>query len=96
NRAISFERGVLSPYIDASYRHESGNDGYMLRPRVVGAGAFGPTVEINDPDRNFARVDLGLSWVFLSGQQLFVSYSTLLAESDTTRHSIFFGFRGEF
>jgi len=53
-------------------------------------------VEINDPDRNFARVDLGLSWVFLSGQQLFVSYSTLLAESDTTRHSIFFGFRGEF
>jgi len=96
SRAISFESGVLSPYLDASFRHESGNDGYLLEPRLFEAGAFGPTVEIEDPDRNFGRVDVGASWVFLSGQQLFVSYSTLLAESDTTRHSIFFGFRGEF
>lgn len=95
-RAINFSRGVLSPFVDGSYRYENGNDGYLLRPRVVEATGFGPDIEINNPDRHFGRLDAGLSWVFLSGQQLFVSYSTLLAESDTTRHSIFFGFRGEF
>lgn len=95
-RAISFSRGVLSPFVDASYRYEGGNDGYLLQPRLTQASAFGPDIEINDPDRHFGRVDAGVSWVFLSGQQLFASYSTLVAESDTTRHSIFFGFRGEF
>ena len=95
-RAISFSRGVLSPFVDASYRYEGGNDGYLLQPRLTQASAFGPDIEINSPDRHFGRVDAGVSWVFLSGQQLFVSYSALVAESDTTRHSIFFGFRGEF
>lgn len=95
-RAISFSRGVLSPFLDGSYRYENDNDGYLMRPRVVEATGFGPNIEINSPDRHFGRLDAGVSWVFLSGQQLFVSYSTLVAESDTTRHSIFLGFRGEF
>lgn len=95
-RAISFARGVLSPFLDGSYRYENDNDGYLMLPRVVEASGFGPEIEINSPDRHFGRVDAGVSWVFLSGQQLFVSYSALVAESDTTRHSIFLGFRGEF
>ena len=95
-RAFSFSRGVLSPFIDGSYRYENDNDGYLLRPSVVGSTGFGPDIEINSPDRHFGRLDAGASWVFLSGQQLFVSYSALVAESDTTRHSIFLGFRGEF
>jgi len=95
-RAFSFSRGVLSPFVDGSYRYENDNDGYLLRPRLVEATGFGPDIEINSPDRHYGRLDAGASWVFLSGQQLFVSYSALVAESDTTRHSIFFGFRGEF
>lgn len=95
-RAFSFSRGVLSPFVDGSFRHESGNDGYLMQPRLVEASAFGPDIEINSPDRNFGRLDAGASWVFLAGTQLFVSYSTLVAESDTTRHSIFLGVRGEF
>lgn len=95
-RAFSFSRGVLSPFLDASYRYENDNDGYLMQPSVVEATGFGPDIEINSPDRHFGRLDAGLSWVFLSGQQLFLSYSTLVGESDTTRHSIYFGFRGEF
>lgn len=95
-RAFSFSRGVLSPFVDGSYRYENDNDGYLMTPRVVEATGFGPNIEINSPDRHFGRLDAGVSWVFLSGQQLFISYSALVAERDTTRHSIFLGFRGEF
>lgn len=95
-RAFSFERGVLSPFADASFSHEGGNDGFALSPTLVETGAFGPTVEISDPDRNFGRLDLGMSWVFLTGNQLFLSYSALVGENDTTRHSLYFGARFEF
>jgi outer membrane autotransporter protein len=96
SKAISFSNGILSPFLDAGYTHESGNDGYLLRPTFASGAPTGLLVEISDPDRNFGRVDAGMSWVFLSGQQLFFSYSALVGESDTTRHAFYFGARFEF
>lgn len=95
-RAINFASGVLSPFVDAAYQYESGNDGYLMEPGVAGTSVFGPDVEINDPDRHYGRLDAGASWVFLDGQQIFVNYSAVVFERHTTRHSIHFGFRGEF
>jgi len=95
-RAISMASGILSPFIDAAYTYEGGNDGYSLLPTIVETSAFGPLVEISNPDRNFGSIGVGASWVFLSGQQLFLSYNLLVGESDTTRHAISLGFRGEF
>ncbi len=96
NRPISFERGVLIPYADLAFEHESGFDGYSLQPVLVESGLDGPMVSISDPDRSTGRLDAGVSWVFLSGNQMFFSYSALLADSDTTRHSFYFGARWEF
>ncbi len=96
NRPISLDRGVLVPYADLAFEYESGIDGYSLQPVLVESGIDGPMVSISNPDRSTGRLDLGASWVFLTGNQLFFSYSALLMDSDTTRHSFYFGARWEF
>lgn len=96
SRAVNFSSGVLTPFADASFSYEDGNDGYSMQPALVETGALGPLVEISDPDRSFGQLDAGVSWVFLSGNQLYLRYSGLVGESDTTRHSIHFGARFEF
>jgi hypothetical protein len=95
-KAFSFSRGILVPFVDASYSYEGGNDGFVLSATLVETGALAPRVEISDPDRSFGRLDIGTSWVFLSGNQLFISYSLLLGESDTKLQSFNFGARFEF
>lgn len=96
NRPISLDRGVLIPFADLAFEYESGIDGYGLQPTLVESGIDGPMVNISDPDRSTGRLDAGVSWVFLSGNQIFFSYSALLGDSDTTRHSFYFGARWEF
>ena len=96
SRAVSFSTGVLLPFIDASFSHEDGNDGFVLSPALVETGAVAPRIEISNPDRNFGKLDLGASWVFLSGNQLFISYGLLVGESDTAMQTINFGARFEF
>lgn len=95
-KAFSFSTGILVPFVDASVSYEGGNDGFVLSPTLVETGALAPRVEISDPDRSFGRLDIGTSWVFLSGNQLFISYSLLLGESDTKLQSFNFGARFEF
>ena len=95
-RAINLDRGVMIPYLDLAWEHEGGIDGYFIQPVLVDSGLPGPLVGITDPDRNFGRLDAGFSWVFPTGNQLFLSYSALLFERDTNRHSLFFGLRWEF
>jgi len=96
SRAISFSNGVLSPFVDAGFTYERGNDGYAIRPAFVDGPLLDLAIEISDPDRRYGRIDTGMSWVFLSGQQLFFSYSALVGESDTTRHAFYLGARFEF
>lgn len=96
SRAFSFSRGILLPFVDAAFSHEAGNDGFVFTPRLVETGALAPSIEISDPDRNYGRIDLGTSWVFLSGNQLFISYGMLIAERDTRLHSLNLGARFEF
>ncbi len=94
-RPISMERGVLMPFVDLAWDYENGLDSHSLQPVLVESGLDGPAVGISDPDRNFGRIDTGFSWVFPTGNQLFLNYSGLLFDSHTTRHSVFFGFRWE-
>jgi len=96
SRAVSFSTGVLLPFFDASYSHEGGNDGFALSPTLVETGALAPLAEISNPDRNFGKIDIGASWVFLSGNQLFFSYGILVGESDTAMQTIHAGARFEF
>lgn len=95
-RAFSFNKGILVPFLDAAFVHESGNDGFVMTPRLVETGSLAPLIEISDPDRYYGRLDLGTSWVFLSGNQLFFSYGMLLAERHTRLHTLYLGARFEF
>jgi outer membrane autotransporter protein len=96
SRAINLERGVLLPFINLSWQHEAGLDGYSLQPTLTGTTIFGPTVEINDPDRDTGRIDLGLSFVLASGNQFFINYSGLLLDRDRSENAVFLGARREF
>lgn len=97
SKPFSLERGVLVPFADFAYEYENDIDGYTLQTNlVVAPSIFGPEVEISDPDRTFARLNLGSSFVFRNGSQFFLSYSILLLESDTTSHTFYAGLRLEF
>jgi outer membrane autotransporter protein len=96
SRAFSRERSIVSPYMDLSVQHQSGIDSYSVQPTLAGTDIFGPVVEISDPDRTFGRLDAGVSWVFPTGSQMFVSYSAMLFERHTTQHTFFIGGRLEF
>ena len=97
SRAVNLSRSVMVPFLDLAYEHESGNDGYRLQPTLVTSqGVLGPVIEISDPDRHVARADLGASWVFVGGMQMFVSYSALLFDRDMTRHTVYAGARWAF
>jgi outer membrane autotransporter protein len=97
SKPFTLERGVLVPFADFAYEYENDIDGYTLQTNlVVAPSIFGPEVEISDPDRTFARLNLGSSFVFRNGSQFFLSYSILLLESDTTSHTFYAGLRLEF
>ena len=97
SRSFSMARGVLTPFADFAYEYENDVDGYTLQTNlVVAPSIFGPAVEISDPDRYFARLNLGTSFVFRNGSQFFLSYNILLLERDTTSHTFYAGLRLEF
>ncbi len=96
SRAISLERAIMLPFINLAWQHESGLDGYLVQPNLAATSILGPTVELSDPDRNTGRIDIGLSWVFQSGNQLFINYSGLLMDRDRSENALFLGARREF
>lgn len=96
SKVFNLERAVMQPYVDLAYQHEGSNDAYSLQPVLRTAGLPGAPVQISDPDRDFGRVDAGVSWVRASGRQYFISYSALVMERDTSSHTVMFGARWEF
>ncbi len=94
SRAFNLRSSVLVPFADLALEYEAGQSSFSLRPELVASpGLFGPMVEISSPDRSFGRLDLGASWLFQGGAQVFFSYSALLLERDTRRHTFFVGAR---
>jgi len=96
SKPVNLEHGVMLPFANLTWQHEAGLGGYSIQPSLSGTDILGPTVEINDPDRNVGRLDLGFSWVFASGNQFFVHYSGLLFDRNRTENALFFGARREF
>jgi outer membrane autotransporter protein len=96
SRAFNLQRAIMMPFVDLSYQYQAGIDSYIVQPTLTSLPISGAEVEISDPDRSFGQLDAGVSWVLPSGNQFFVSYSGLLFERDTTRHSFFVGGRWEF
>jgi uncharacterized protein YhjY with autotransporter beta-barrel domain len=95
--AISLPFGVLVPQARAEWRHEYLNNSRLIHARYVAdpsglVFAF-PT---DDPDRNYASLNVGASAVLKGGWQAFVNYEAILSLKNITYNQFTAGFRIEF
>lgn len=93
---INTRHGVISPFVDLDYQHEGRQGAFEIKTAYLAVESVGPTVSIGDPERNFGTLGAGASWVFASGDQLFVRASSQLANRTKTLYSITIGGHFEF
>ncbi len=76
--AHSFYSGVLVPQLSASWVHEYSNNSRTIHAQFIQAPASnGFDFQTENPERNWATIDLGLSFVMKNGVQAFVNFSTV-------------------
>jgi outer membrane autotransporter protein len=93
----SADWGILIPYTRLDWLHEFEDDAQVFSAYFVGdPNAQAIRIESDDPDRDYLRLRLGSSAQFKNGLVGFIDYSTILAHSDWTAHTISFGLRSEF
>jgi len=95
SKVFNLENGVMTTFADLSYNHESKDD-VNVNTQFAAVGSPGPTVLVDDPDKNFGSIGVGGTWVFPSGNQLFVKFNTLVLDDTRSRSSIYVGGRIEF
>jgi len=95
-KVVNLSNGVLTPFADVAWQHESKNDSFEIKTRFVQVDAEGPTALVSEPDRDFGRAAVGASWVFPSGNQVFFRVNSLLLDANTNRYSVYVGGRFEF
>lgn len=95
SKVFNLKNGVMTTFADVAYKHES-KDALNINTQFAAVNAPGPTVVIDDPDTTFGSAGFGASWVFPSGNQLFLRVNTLVLDDVRDRSSIYFGSRIEF
>jgi outer membrane autotransporter protein len=100
--AINTAVGVWSPYLKFDWQHEYNDDATELKgsfanagtdPNVVAENSI--VIPLDNPDRDFFNLGLGISATFPRGFSAFVDYATVLALEDLTVHQIVGGLRIE-
>lgn len=94
--AMSQDWGILTPYGRLAWVHEFGNDSETMRAfYTVDPNRNNLIAETDDPDRNYAELNVGVSAVMRDGVQAFFDYQTLLGHSYVDDHVFTAGFRVE-
>ena len=88
NRAISFESGVLLPYVNFELTRENKNKDLTLTPTFVRNGVNAAPINISKADSSFGRGELGFTFVREGGWQFGLSYSQTLAYQYLSSRSI--------
>ncbi len=97
--------GVLTPYVRFDWQHEFENDTSAIRGSfknggqgtLPGAGsANNILIPLDDPDRDFFNLSVGVASVFPHGISAFLDYLTVLGLDDITLHQFVGGVRFEF
>ena len=97
--------GVVTPYARFDWQHEYENDTSAIRGSFVNGGqgsvpgaaaANDIIIPVDDPDRDFYNLSLGVASVFPHGISAFVDYLTVLDLDDITLHQFVGGVRFEF
>lgn len=95
SKVFNMERGVLTSFADVAYKYES-KDKVDVNTRFAAAESPGPIVVIEDADKDFATLGIGATWIFRSGNQVFLKLNTLVNDSARNRTSVYAGARFEF
>jgi outer membrane lipase/esterase len=101
--AINSNVGVWSPYVRFDWQHEFQNDAASLSGSFIN-GTNDPValaantilIPLDDPDRDFYNLGLGLSAQFARGYSAFIDYATVLDLQNITAHQFSGGVRLEF
>lgn len=89
--------GVIVPFVRGSWEHEFLNDDDKILGRFIEDTAANPfRVETEDPDRDYASVAGGFSFVFPRSVQAFVQFETVLGLRDVSNYVTTGGLRFEF
>jgi outer membrane lipase/esterase len=101
--AINSNVGVWSPYVRFDWQHEFANDVASLSGSfingtndAVALAANTIVIPLDDPDRDFYNLALGLSAQFARGLSAFLDYATVLDLENITAHQFSGGLRFEF
>lgn len=97
SRAISLERGVITPQFDINMSREMENDGGFIEARFINA----PDDEIfliatDEPDRTYGQAGLGLVFIGANGKQAYINYRSIFGLDGFSRGTINLGLRFEF
>lgn len=103
--AFTTGMGAVTPYARFDWQHEYENDTAAIRGSFVNGGqgsipgaaaANDILIPLDDPDRDFFNLSLGVASVFPHGISAFVDYLTVLGLDDITLHQFAGGVRFEF
>jgi len=95
--AISLRSGVIIPQWDIAWKHDFSED----PSQVEGVFFNDPTntlysFDAEDPDSDYFKVNLGLSYLFPGGNTGFFSYDTTLGRDNFNDYNVTLGMRLEF
>ena len=89
--------GVLTPYIGADWLHEFRGDSQQIQGGFVNSpNSRNFNLITDNPDRNYFRINLGVTAIFVHGLIGYFDYETILGDSKWKRHTFSLGLRMEF
>ncbi|MDZ7687072.1 MAG: autotransporter domain-containing protein [Gammaproteobacteria bacterium] len=68
SKVFNLKRGVMTGFADVAYKYES-KDRLNVNTRFAAVDAPGPTVVIEDFDKDFGTAAIGATWIFPNGNQ---------------------------
>jgi outer membrane autotransporter protein len=93
--ALTTSIGIVSPYFTAGWVHEFANAQRTIHARFVQAPASQEfTFETENPARNWALLDLGVSLLMSPKLSVFVAFSTVQGNANFESYGGIVGFRG--
>jgi outer membrane autotransporter protein len=95
-RAISTSSGVYTPSAHLEWEHQYRNDQRLITARFVEDPSAPFQITTDSPDRNYFDLGLAVAATWPAGRSGFISYETVLGQTNIRDYTIDFGVRQEF
>jgi len=95
-RTISTSSGVYTPSAHLEWEHQYRNDQRLITARFVEDPATPFQISTDSPDRNYFNLGLAVAAAWPGGRSGFISYETVLGQTNIRNYTFDFGVRQEF